>query len=324
MNPNLKRVIAMIVFVVMTMPLPAGGDVVDRIVAVVNDDIITLSELNAAFAPFMKRIEDGYKGTDKGKMVAEGKATILSRMVDHVLIEQQAKKSGITIKDEEVTTVLKNMLADRKATFPDLLKSLEKDGTTLDAYKKDLKEQLLRQRLIRREVQSKIVVSDEEVGDYYQQHRDDYEGKEAVRVKQVLLMIPPDSTPEIRASLRKEADALRKRLLAGESFDVIAEKYSQGPAKQAGGDIGFIERGQTLPEVEAAAFKMKTHELSDVIESSVGFHLIQVMDKKGAGLKPLPAVRQEIIMKIEDQKIAQRLDQWVAELRKKAHVEIKL
>lgn len=319
-----KRLIVAIAMIAMIVPASAGAEVADRIVAVINDDIITLSELNAAFSPYMARIEAQYKGTEKERIVSEGKKTILDRLVDHMVVEQESKKSGITVKDEEVMNVIKNILADRKLLFPDFLKSLEKEGMTLDAYKKDLKEQLLRQRLIRREVQSKIVISDEEIGEYYTQHRDDYEGKEAVRIKQILLAVPAGSTQDIRGNMRNEAENLRKRIVAGEPFDAIAEKYSQGPSAQAGGDIGFIERGQTLPEVEAAAFRLKINQLSDVIESSVGFHIIRVVNKKGAGLKPMTEVRQEIIMKIEDQKMASRLDQWVADLRKKAHIEIKL
>ena len=312
-----KRLIIITALAAMIVPAPAGGEVVDRIVAIVNDDIITLAELNAAFLPYMMRIEAQYKGTDKDRIVADGKKTILDRLIDHMLVEQESKKSGITVKDDEVMNVIKNILAERKVLFPDLLKTLEKEGTTLDAYKKDLKEQLLRQRLIRREVQSKIVISDEEIGEYYTQHRDDYEGKEAVRIKQILLVVPAGSTQDVRDKMRMEAENLRKRILAGEPFDAIAEKYSQGPSAQAGGDIGFIERGQTLPEVETAAFKLKINELSGVIQSSVGFHIISVVNKKGAGLKPMTEVRQEIVMKIEDQKMASRLDQWVAGLAKK-------
>ena len=324
MKPIWKRLIIIIAMAAMIAPAPAGGEVVDRIVAIVNDDIVTLSELNTAFLPYLKRIEGEYRGIDKGKVISDGKTTILNRMIDHILVEQQSKRSGITVKDDEVMTVLKNILADRKILFPDFLKSLAQDGSTLDAYKKELKEQLLRQRLIRREVQSKILVSDEEIGEYYTQHRDDYEGREAVRIKQILLVVPAGSPQNVRETMRKEAESLRKRLLDAEPFDAIAEKYSQGPSAQAGGDIGFIERGQTLQEVEAAAFKLKVNELSNVIESSVGFHIIQIIDKKGAGLKPLTDVRQEIVIKIEDKKMASRLDQWIADLRKNAHIEIKL
>jgi len=304
--------------------VPGSADIVDRIVAVVNEDIITLSDLNLAFTPYMGRIDDTYKGNDKAKVIAEGRLAILNRMIDNKLIEQQAKKSGLTIKDEEVMAAIKGMLKQRNIEMAEFLKTLTREGSTLEAYKLEIREQMIRQRLIRREIQSKILVTDEEIGEYYKKHREDYEGKEAVRIKQILLLVPKGADEKVRGDIRQNAEAIRKRLLAAESFDQIAAKYSQGAAAQAGGDVGFIERGQTLPEVEAAAFRLQIEEISEIIESPLGFHLIKVVDKKGAGLKPFPEVRQEIYMKIEDQKMSQRFDQWIIELRKKSHIQIKL
>ncbi|MDD5167295.1 MAG: peptidylprolyl isomerase [Syntrophales bacterium] len=300
------------------------AEIIDRIVAVVNDEVITLSELNTAFEPYAGRIEEAYKNRDKTKIIAEGRVTVLKRLVDNKLIEQQSKKSGLTVRDDEVMGAIKNIISRQKLQMADLLKTLDKEGTTFAAYKDDIKEQLLRQRLVRREIQSKIVVSNEEIGEYYKNHREDYEGKEAVRIKQILLLFPRKSDEQIRDNIRKDAQALRKRLLAGESFDVIAGQYSQGPASQTGGDIGFIERGQTLPEVEAVAFRLKSDEISDVIESPLGFHIISVADVKGAGLKPITAVRQEILLKLEEQKVAERFDQWIVDLRSRSLIQIKL
>ena len=302
----------------------AGADVVDRIVAVVNNDVVILSELNAAFEPYMERINESYKGGDKTKVIADGKTTILNRLVDNKLIEQQSKKSGIVVKDEDVMNAIKGLLGQRHIEMDDFVKTLTREGSTLEAYKQEVKERMVRQRLIRREIQSKILVSDEEVGEYYKLHREDYEGKEAVRIKQILLLVPKGSDQKTRDAIRLNARDIRKRLLTAESFNLLAAQYSQGPAADSGGDVGFIERGQVLPEVEAAAFGMQIEDISDVIESPLGFHIIKVIDKKGAGLKPFPEVRQEIMAKIEDQKMSQRFDQWLAELRKKSHIEIKL
>ncbi len=303
---------------------PAGAAIVDRIVAVVNDDIIILSDLNAAFEPYIKRVEETYKGPDKGKIIADGKLTVLNRLIDNKLIEQQARKSGIAVKDEDAMTAIRGTLKQRNIDFADFVKTLTREGSSLDTYKQEVKEQILRQRLIRREIQSKILVTDDEIGEYYKLHREDYEGKEAVRIKQILLLVPRESNQKTRDAVHQNAVTIRQRLLAAESFDMIAMKYSQGPAAQVGGDVGFIEKGITLPEVEKVAFSLRIDEISDVIESPLGFHIIKVIDRKGAGLKPFPAVRQEIFMKIEDEKMAQRFDQWINEIRKKSHIEIKL
>ena len=322
----MKSIMKLLVAVVFAagLVLPVHAEIFDRIVAIVNDEVITLTELNTAFEPYAAKIEEAYKNRDKTKILTEGKMTVLKRLVDHKLIEQQSKKSGLAVKDDEVMGAIKSILTRQKIQMEDLLKTLAKEGTTFETYKRDIQDQLLRQRLVRREIQSKIVVTNEEIGEYYKEHREDYEGKEAVRIKQIFLAIPQNSDQTTRDGIMKDAQGLRKRLLANESFEAIAAKYSQGPAAQSGGDIGFIERGQTLQEVETVAFRLRIEEVSEVIESPVGLHIIKVADKKGAGLKPLTGVRQEILAKLEEQKMAQRFDQWLTDLRERSLIQYKL
>ena len=316
-------VIAMGMLMIATV-MPVSGEVVDRIVAIVNDDVITLSELNNTFEPYMKRIEASLTGKDKEKVLAEGRTTILNRMIDNKLIEQEAKKSGIIIKDDEAMGVIREMLKSRKMQMPDLLQALDKDGMTFDAYKQDLKEQLQRQQLVRREIRSKLVVTDDEIGEYYRQHRDEYEGKEALRIKQILLPVPPGTDPAIRERARELAESILKRIKNGEPFEELATQFSQGPATAAGGDIGFVEKGHMLPEVEKVALGLEIGGVSPVIDSPQGFYIIQVIDKRGAGLKPVTEVRQEIQNKLEEEKAAKKFDQWVIDLRNKSLVDIKL
>lgn len=306
-----------------TAAVPASGEVADRIVAIVNDDIITLSELNTTFEPYMKRIEAQLAGKDKEKVVAEGRTAILNRMIDNKLIEQEAKKSGIVIKDEEVMGTIRDMLKGRNMQMSDLLQALSKDGLTFDGYKQDLKEQLQRQQLVRREIRAKLVVTDDEIGDYYRQHRDEYEGKEAIRLKQILLPLPLGADPAIRERARELAESILKRIKNGEPFEALAAQFSPGSAT-AGGDIGFVEKGHMLPEVEKVALNLGVGDVSPVIETSQGFYIIQVVDKRGAGLKPIIEVRQEIQRKLEDEKASKKFEQWVADLRSKSLVDIKL
>jgi peptidyl-prolyl cis-trans isomerase SurA len=317
--------IVLILLGVLLLCAPVRAEVVDKIIAVVNDEIITLYEFNTAFEPFRKNIENTYKGTDKESVMQQTKDAFLQRLIDNILMEQEAKKSGagIIVKDEEVMDVLNDILAKQKINMEKYLKNLAREGNSLETVKKEIRGQMMRARLLRREVKSKILVSDEEIGEYYNKNRQDYEGKETVRIKQLLLLLPPNANETIKAKMKNQALQLHKRIMDGESFDLLIVKYSQGPAAAQGGDVGFIERGTIIPEVEAAAFKLPVGQVSAVIESSVGFHIIQVLDKKGAGLKPIAAVREEIKTKIEDEKLENKFDEWIASVRAKSHIEIK-
>jgi parvulin-like peptidyl-prolyl isomerase len=323
---KLYKKIFLILWSLILLCAPAGAEVVDRIIAVVNDEIITLYEFNAAFEPYLKNIENTYKGNDKESVIKQTRGVFLQRLIDNMLIEQEGKKSGtgIIIKDEEVMDVLRDIMAKQKLSMQDFSKNLAKEGNSLDSVKKEIRMQMMRARLLRREIKSKVMVSDEEIGEYYNKNRQDYEGKETVRIKQLLLLIPPNADKVATAKVRNGAVQLHKRIMDGESFDLLIVKYSQGPAAAQGGDVGFVGRGTIIPEVEKVAFILPVGQISEVIESSVGFHIIQVVDKKGAGLKPIAAVREEIKTKLEDEKLDKKFEEWIASIRAKSHIEIKL
>lgn len=310
--------------VAMFLCVTAQAGVADRIVAVVNDEVITLSELNNAFEPYQERFTANYQGRDREKALGETRAALLNRMIDNLLMEQESRKTGITVRSEEVTDAINDMQKQRKVSPDEFQKALQQEGMTLDAYRKDIRDQLVRLKLIRRDIKSKVAVTDEEIGEYYRKHREDYEGKEAVRIKQILLLLPKEENPAAKEKLRADADAIHKRLLNGEPFEMLSAKFSQGPAAAEGGDIGYIERGMIHSEVEDAAFTLPLNQISGVIESPVGFHIIQVVDRRGAGLKAIENVREEIREKIDREKMEKKFGEWLAELRKKSHIEIKL
>jgi parvulin-like peptidyl-prolyl isomerase len=304
---------------------PVRAEMIDRIIAVVNSEIITLYEFNTAFEPYLKNIENNYKGGDKEAMIKQTKDAFLQRMIDNILIEQEAKKTGIsaTVKDEEVMDVLQDTLNKQNMTMQEFLKNIAREGGSLEAVKKDIRTQMIRMRLLRREVKDRIIITEADIGEYYNKHRDEYEGKESVRIKQLLLLYPPEADKKRKSNIRQEAELIRELLLKGESFDLLVAKYSHGPAA-SGGDMGFVEKGRIIPEVEAVAFSLPVNEVSNIIESSVGYHIIMVIDKRGAGLKPIEVVREEIKAKIEEEKLEKKFDEWISSVRSRSHIETKL
>jgi parvulin-like peptidyl-prolyl isomerase len=245
-------------------------------------------------------------------------------MIDNLLVEQEAKKTGIVVSDAEIEEAMRDVKAQHHLSEEDFLKLIAKEGMTPAQFKQDSKEHLMRIKLIGRDIRSKIVVTDNEIGDYYVRHRDEYEGKEAVRIRQIFLAVPADATSDSREKLRSEAENIHKQLVAGASFEELCAKFSQGPGAEEGGDIGFIEKGTILPEVESAAFGLQIGRISGVIASGVGFHIIQATDRRGAGIKPMQNVRAEIKKKIENEKLEKKLEEWMKELRKKYNVENRL
>ncbi len=317
--------VAGLCLVMMLLGGPArGASPVDRIVAVVNSDVITLSDLDRQAAPYLKRIMGQEAGdARKAEITAQIRQQVLSDMIEESLIDQEAKRLGITVTDGEVEGMIQDVMKTRGLTPEQLSERIAQEGLSMETYRNQLRSHFYKMKILNREVKSKIVVTDEEIGAYYREHQDLYEGKEAARIRQILLIVPPGASGQDREALREKAEDLLGRIRAGAPFSELAMANSQGPAA-AGGDLGFVEKGVMLPEVDRAAFSMGRGETSDVIETRVGFHIIQVLDRRGAGLKPIEEVREEIREKIGSGKVESKFEEWLDAQRKKAHIDVRL
>ncbi len=309
-----------IVMVLMFSAAPAGAEVADRIVAIVNEEVITMRELNHTIEMFTKRYERSNPGVSAEKMREEASPAILNNMIEETLLKQEAKRLGITLKDEEVTAAINDLLAKRKWKLEDVKANLEKEGMSFDEYREATRNNIIKGRVIRREIQSKIAVSNEEIGNYYREHRDEYEGKEAARIRQIMIPVSGNIEVDTRSLMKAQAEDVIKKLRSGVPFEQLALQY-RGTGT---GDMGYVEKGTLLPAVDDVAFKLKVGEISDVIESPAGFHIIQVLDKRGGGAKPLPDVRNEIEDIIGREKAEKKYAEWMEELRKRSYIEIRL
>jgi len=314
------RKLFVILFLLVSFAGVSQAAVVDRIVAVVNNEIITLTELNKEAEPFIERIEKTYKGSEKDRVIEETRKTVLNRMVDTILVKQEAKRLNIVVKDSDVTNMINEMLKSRKMTMEQFKEMLAKEGLSLESYMEEAKDHLVRGRLANREIRSKVMVTEQEIGEYYKQHREEYEGREQVKLRQIVILCPTTAPVEKKREARAEIESIMARLKAGEKFEVLAAKYSP----QLGGEMGFVEKGAMLQPVEDAAFKLKVGEVSDIVESPAGFHIIQLLDRRGAGIKSLQSVREEILNKLTLEKSEKKFEEWMTDLRKKSHIEIRL
>lgn len=296
----------------------------DRVVAVVNTDIITLAELNRHFAPILQRIEEDSQARQDESVVREGKRFVLDRMIRELLMKQEAERLNIVVSDADVDTYIDEILNSRNMTRRGLLKELSQENTSYDEYRESVRRDAMKARLIGREIRAKVNVSEENIGAYYKEHRDLYEGKEAVRIQQIYTAVPRESDDDARKERKALAEAIYEQFKAGESFETLARQHSQGAQDRTGGDMGFIEKGMILPEVETVAFGLDRGQVSGVIESPAGFHIIKVLDKRGAGLKPLEEVRQEIIETIAEKRMEERFQEWLEDLKEKSFIEVRL
>lgn len=310
-------------FVSAFLAAPALAAVVDGIAAIVNNEVISQRELNEAVETFGDSLPKNVKPEDRKNALEQARASLLNRMIDNIIITQEAKKTGIVVKDEEINGYVEDAHKRRNMTLDQLKAALEKEGSTYAKYRTEVKEYLMKTKLATREIRSKIAISEDEIGEYYSKHRAQYEGKESVKIKQILFRAPKTAGQD-RLKMKGLAEAAQKKLASGVPFDRIMEDYAAVADTQAGTDLGFIEKGTMMSEVDEIVFRVKVDEVSPIIESPLGFHLITVIDRRGAGIKPLNVVREEIQEEIGREKMDKRVQGWIADLRKKSYIEIKV
>ncbi len=296
----------------------------DRIVAIVNNEVITLSEFDSFIKNFMKNIE-GIPEEERDKELPDQiKLSIMNQLIDRKLVEQEAVKLKISVNNEDIEGVLNNILKYQNTTIEKLSEALINQGSSIEAYKDEIRRDLLKRKVIDATVKSKVTVSEEETGEYYAKHRKEYEGKPARRIQQILIAKQTDADDSTKEALRSQAEAILKKLREGAEFDLMVQTYSQGPAAGVNGDLGFVEQGIMFPEVDAAAFTLKPGGISDVIESPVGFHIIRIIGSKGAGARTVEEIRDEIISRVGNEKMKKKFTEWVQNLREKSFIDIRL
>jgi peptidyl-prolyl cis-trans isomerase SurA len=319
---RLRSLIAIAAILLITAST-SWGEIVDRVIAVVNDDVITQYELDSTVELILKRNEQNIRPEDRERITAEARKALLDRLIEDLILRQEARRLGIAVREEELTSTIQEALAKRNLSIDTLQEALIKDGTNYEKYREAMRSDMIKTRILQREIRPRVSVTNEEIGAFYQEHRDEYEGKLRVRLLMIALPVPAGSDQAAQAAQRTMAESILKRIRAGEYFEALANENSMGQGR-SGGDIGYVEKGSMNPIIEEVAFNLKPGEVSGVIETPQGFYIIKALDKRGGGSLSLKATRAEIEERLYAEKMDKKYTEWLAEKRQKAHVEIRL
>ena len=302
----------------------AGAEIVEKIVAVVNEEIITLSEVRAISIPYLKRMQQQF-AVDYGEAeVIETEKRIVDQLIDEMLVVQEADRLGIEVTPKELDMAMRDVKEQNQLTEAQFEKALAKDGLTIEEYKKELTKQLKKMKLLDQEVRAKVQVSKKEIDKYYQEHKDDFNAPPEVRLQQILLIVPPEATDSEIEQVRKEADQIHKRVNEGEDFTTLVKLYSQDPNAAAGGDMGVFRQGELFPALDKAAFSLEVGEVSNVVQSPKGLHILKLLDRKDRNKMTEEERSEEIDDIIYDQKVENAIKQWLKKLREKSYIVINL
>ncbi|MEE8225133.1 MAG: peptidylprolyl isomerase [candidate division NC10 bacterium] len=294
---------------------PAKG-----VVAQVNGKTITYQELNNEFRARTRRPFERVQADPQWKNIRK---QILEQIINEELLWMEAERQKLPVAQEAIDTRFKKL----HARFPStevFNQELKARGLTAEQVKKDLRKGLMRQQIINKEVFDKVSVSPRESEFFFQGHKDTYVKGEAVHARHILIKVASDASPEDDRKAKKRAKAVLAKAKKGEDFAQLAKQYSEGPSKTREGDLGYLGRGKTVKPFEDAAFKLKVGEISDLVRTQFGYHIIKVEDRQEAKQLSYQEAEDRVKADLTKQKATARYQKFIEGLRKKAKITINL
>lgn len=294
-----------------SLPITASGSVVvDRVVAVVNNEIITLSDLQR---------EETLKKVD----AKQDERLLLEDMIDRKLQMAAAKGAGMDVTDKELTEAVTDIMKRNSLDSKQFEAALAKEGLTLEQYKTELREQMTLSRMFNKYVRSGVAVDEAEVQAYYERNIKNYSLPEEIRVRQIFFRVPENATPSETALIKEKATAALARAKKGESFITLVKELSEGETAALGGDLGFLQRDQAIPEIEEAARTLKPGEIAGPLRCAGGFHIIKLEEIR-TPVRPLEKVKDEITKMLYELKVENTYRTWLQTLRSESNIENRL
>ncbi len=315
-----------IFFCGIAVSLTAGAaetEVVDRIVAVVNDDIVSLVDLEQMMKPYMEKIRSSkYPPEKQSELTDRLREDVLNQLISQKLTDQESRRAGIVVNEKEVDNAVNRIKEENFYSDEELKAVLRKEGLTIDDYRNRMKEQIIRSRLVSMEVKSKVVITRDEIKAYYESHQEDYQGGKKYRLRNIILKVPSPDDEEGKLKIRKKAEMILAMLKKGEPFEKAARQYSEAPSAADGGNLGEIDHDVLAPQLQEAFKDMKSGQLTPVLDTDLGYQIFLIEEVTDGGGKSLEEASPEIEDKLFQEIVNKKFQSWLEDLRKRSHIKI--
>jgi len=296
------------------LPSTAGAVVVDKIVAVVNDSIITETELNAATAVAVGGLRSG----EQREYHVNTKSVVLDNLIESSLIKQDAEKIGVEVSELEVDESIDSVLERNGLSQNELIAALEEKNLPYKEYRNQIRDELIRVKFMNARFRSRIEIRDENVEEYFNQHIDEYYAEPSVRLAVLLLT---DGSKDV---LQKKLKAIKQGLREGEEFTELVKQFSDGPTASQGGDIGYLQKGEISPLIENIADSMKEGEISKPVRAKKGIYIVKLIDRKEREPKLIKEVESQISNILYKKIMKERYEFWLDNMKKIAFIDVRL
>jgi peptidyl-prolyl cis-trans isomerase SurA len=298
---------------------PLAAKTLTKVAAVVNNDIISTYQLDKAVLDALAKDAKGNQLTSK--QFDEMKERVLESLINEKLLEQRIKELGLVVGDPELNAAIEDVQIKNNLTSEQLISAVEAQGMSFEAYRRQLKDEILRYKLLGREVNYKVQVTSSEVRDYFREHIDEYRAKPKVRVSSLSYEVPENIGEKELQELRKQVEVTRDLLMSGEDFDKVLE--SQGDSA-FGGDMGELVPEDLTEELQQALAGLEVGQVSEPVQMNNQLHLFMVTARNPGDINLYDRVKGDIEKILEQQKTDARFKEWAKELRDRGYIDIRI
>lgn len=295
-----------------------ANDIIEEIVAIVNDEIITLSQYKAQHDALYRLLRSQYEGEEFEKQYAFMKKELLNSMITDLLLLQMAKEKGLNVRDQFRGMLDKLKEENHIGSDEELIREMQRQGIDFEEWRQQQEEFLLKQAVIFYEVDRNIVLEDSELINYYKLHPEDFTDPEEYKLRAIYISAEGREEAELEAK-KKE---ISEKIAGGEDFASLASNYSEGPEKEHQGDLGSFKKGQLEKSLEQAVEKLPAGGTTPWLKVRNGWYLLKLEEKKESRLKTFEEAKKDIEEKLFQEKKQKLLNEFLTNLRERSYIKI--
>jgi len=295
------------------------AEIVDKILVVVNDEVITQREVDRKIAPLYYKFKALYEKEMFFRKISEARSRAVEDLVKTKLILSEAKRRGVEVLDEELAERI-NAVKAQFASDEEFYIALEDQGISFSELEENYRQSMMTEKLVEQHIGQKISINPQEMFAYYEEHKSELNEPEKARVRSIMIKISFDRDRETALYLAKD---IAFRLQNGEDFAELAKLCSDGICAREGGDRGYVRKGEMIPELDETIFSLEEGQTSDVVETKLGFHIFRVEEKVVPEIPEFKDVSQNIERILYRVKMGGRIEEFIEELKENAYIEFK-
>ena len=298
-------------------------EVIDRIVAVVNSDIITLYDLNRALKPYEENIKAlGYAQEKERQTLYQVRKDLLDKLIDSTLADQEIERAQITVDEGDIDITIERIKEARALTDEQLREGLARQGMSLAEYRKEIKEQILRTKLVNREVKSKIVITKEDVKAYYDSHPDKYGGEKKYYLYNVFIRLSQAAEASEREDALRQLENAMEKLNQDFSFEDLVDQLKDSTSRIQGTELGLYRLEELSEQLRGAVARLKAGEFTEALDTDFGPQIIYLQKIQETPSKSLDEIESEIEEILYNESVNNRYQDWLDELRQRSLIKI--